>query len=207
MKHHQVSMDVLLYQKVFDTNALYYYLFLSYVKFYARPQKIKGMIGTIDSRSDIKRYLFGGMQILQLGKRIISGPKIEWSYLYFSSQIIASHVKLCEWMHSTGSECFSYFYSMDVYTFIYGGRQSHRIVFFDASGYRDATSTHCRFHGQRTNEALTPTNIRTLRENVMVWKANVQLPTEPPVSYIQISILDDSRSQTLVNNNLQTSNK
>jgi len=55
------------------------------------------------------------------------------------------------------------------------------------------------FHGQITNEALTPTNIRTLRENVMVWKANVQLPTEPPVSYIQISILDDSRSQVLVN--------
>ena len=59
----------------FDTNKLYYYLFLSYVKFYARPQKIKGMIGTIDSRSDIKRYLFGGMQILQLGRELYQTRK------------------------------------------------------------------------------------------------------------------------------------
>lgn len=59
----------------FDTNALYYYLFLSYIKFYARPQKIKGMIGTIDSKSDIKRYLFGGMQILQLGRELYQTRK------------------------------------------------------------------------------------------------------------------------------------
>ena len=55
------------------------------------------------------------------------------------------------------------------------------------------------FHGRHIKEMLEPTNIRTSRENVIVWKADVELPQSPPISYIQISILENGTSDSLIN--------